>query len=199
MFTRLTMITGGTNLDEGLAFIRETVAPTLRQQRGYLGLIASTERANDLIAALSVWQDEAARSASESGVAKVREEAAQLVGGTVSVLLHEQVLFEQDKPIEAGNALMVRQFRMEPAAIDANLAFFRAEVLPLVKQEKGYRAVRQLIDRTTGEGLSAVVLDDQAALRLAVAHAEERRALAEKRGVVLGDWSAREIEYVDQP
>ncbi|HUR14344.1 MAG TPA: hypothetical protein VM097_07610 [Mycobacteriales bacterium] len=198
MFTRLTTITAAQNIDDGLAFIRDTVVPTLQQQRGYAGLIASTDRAGSVLAALTVWQDEASRDASESGIAKVRDEAVRVIGGTVSVTLHEQVLFEQAKPIEAGTALLVRPIRMDPAAIDGNIAYFRAEVLPQIQAEKGYRAVRQLIDRTTGEGLAGTVFDDQASLRVAAAHAEERRADAEKRGVVLSELGAREIEYVDR-
>lgn len=199
MFTRLTTITGATKLDDGIAYIRDTVVPTLQQQKGYAGLVASVGRAEGFLAVLSVWEDQASRDASESGIAKVRGEAQQITGGTLALALHEQVVFEEATPITPGCALLVRRATMAPAAVEDNLAHFRTSVLPQIKAEPGFCAVRQLVDRTAGETMVAVVLEDETSLRSAVAHAEERRADAEARGITLHEPSQREVVLVDRP
>lgn len=199
MFTRLTTITGAQNIDEGLAFIRETVVPTLRQQRGYAGLIASADRAQGVLGALSLWSDQESRDNSESGIAKVRDEAQRVMGGTMTVSLHEEVIFEAVKPLEVGCSLLVRHSTMDPRLVDGNLDYFRSEILPRIKAEPGFMAVRQLIDRTTGDGIVGVAFEDAESLRAAAAHAEERRAEIEARGVRLDPLSPRVIEYLDTP
>jgi hypothetical protein len=59
--------------------------------------------------------------------------------------------------------------------VDENVAFFRGEVLPAIKASPGFRAVRNLIDRTTGRGLSAIIVSDEDALRTAEVGFEARK------------------------
>ncbi len=197
MYTRLTTIKDAKDLDAGIAFIRDTVLPTLQQQRGYTGLIASVDRAGGTLSALSIWQDAAARDASESGVSKVRDEAARIIGGTLSVKLYEQTVFEAAKAPAVGTSLLIRGLRMDPAVIDQNLEYFRTEVLPQIKAQPGFRAVRQLINRETGEGMVGTAFDDVESMRAAIELSEERRTAAQERGITLAEPNEREIVLAD--
>lgn len=200
MFVRISTVTGARNFDDGLAFIRDTVVPAVRQQQGYSGLSASADRDNGVMAVLTLWRDQASRDSSESGVSKVRDEAQRIIGGTMAVELYEEVLFEAAAPLREGAALMVRKTSMDPSSVEDNLAYFRAEVLPQIKAHAGFLAVRQMINRETGEGLVGVAFEDRQSLRAAAdARAEERRAEAESRGVRLEPISERIIELIDKP
>ena len=91
MHLRVNVITGADNIDEGVAYIRENVIPELRQQRGFRGLIASTTRADRVVAVLTLWDTEQDMRASESTASKVRQEALGIVRGDVTVETFEQV------------------------------------------------------------------------------------------------------------
>jgi len=85
---------------------------------------------------------------------------------------------------------------MDPAKGDDNLAYFKAEVLPTIKANPGFLAVRQQINRKTGDAIVGTVWTDKASMEAAAVDAEKRQAQAAGR-VVFGDQSKREIVFVD--
>lgn len=196
MFTRLVSYTGATNIEGGITFVRDTVAPLLHQQKGFRGITVSADRAGKVFSALTLWDAAADREASESALLKIREEGQQIVGGEVSVELFEEVLVELIGKPEAGARLLVRRVTMEPAKVDDNLEYFKNEVLPSIKANSGLLAVRNMINRTSGEALVGTLWTDQASLEAAAADADKRRAQAEGR-VVFGEQSKRELLFVD--
>jgi hypothetical protein len=91
-----------------------------------------------------------------------------MIGGDVTVETFEQVKAQIGKPPPTEGCLVrFVSFQMDPARVDANLAYFNAEVLPAIAGSPGFRAVRNLIDRTTGRGLTAIIVSDEGALRAA--------------------------------
>jgi hypothetical protein len=82
--------------------------------------------------------------------------------------------------------------------VDENVAFFRGEVLPAIKASPGFRAVRNVIDRTTGRVLSAIIVSDEAALRAAEVGFEARREPGEAHGIRFGETTHREVVLVDK-
>src|SRR5204863_8843489 len=131
---------------------------------------------------------EAEMQASESMSSKVRQQAAGITGGRVTVEVFEQMTAEVgDTPPAIGNLIRLQRIKMDPARIDDNVAYFKAEVLPRIKATPGFRAVRNLMNRATGEGVVGTVLADQASLDQASKDADARRAQAAERGVELGD------------
>jgi hypothetical protein len=119
---------------------------------------------------LTQWDSEADLDASESLADKVRLDAVRVAGGQPSVERFEQVLWQiGDARTAPGNKLHVRPIKMDPSRIDDNLAFFKDTVLPEIKATPGFVAVRQLINRSTGEGRVGTVCADQASVDRAVA------------------------------
>ena len=84
---------------------------------------------------------------------------------------------------------------MQPAQIDENLAFFTSTVLPAMKAMPGFLAVRQMVNRSTGEGLTGSVWADDESLDAGIAAGEQRRAEAASRGVELEDATVREVIF----
>lgn len=196
MFTRVVTFTEATDIDGGIAYVRDTVSPVLQQQKGFRGTTASADRAGKLFSVLTLWETATDRENSESALLKIREEGQKVIGGELTVELFEEVLVELvGKPV-VGASLLVRRVTMDPAKVDENLAYFKTEVLPTIKANPGLIAVRNMLNRTTGDGLTGTSWTDKASMESAVADAEKRVAQAEGR-VVLGEQSKRELVFVD--
>jgi len=196
MFTRVVQLTGAKDIDAGVAFVRDTVAPLLHQQKGFKGVTASADRAGGVFGVLTLWDSAADRDASESAMLKVREEATKLIGGTMSVEFFEEVVFETTGPPGPGAALLIRRVSMDPARIEDNLEFFKREILPQIKAEPGFVAVRQMINRQTGDAIVGTVWTDAASMNAAAESAQRRQGQAADR-VTFGEQSKREILFVD--
>jgi heme-degrading monooxygenase HmoA len=197
MFTRLLTFTGTDNIDAGVTYLRDEVLPVLHAQRGYGGVTASASRSERVIGILSLWDTEADRDASDSALGKARQEAAKLVGGDLSVETFELVVAEIREPADVGSALMVTRLSMQPAKIDENLGFFNSEVLPRITAAPGFRALRNMVNRQSGEGVVGSAWADQDAMMAASEQAMARRPEAISRGVNFGETSYREIVFAD--
>ena len=197
MFARTVNFTGATDIDAGMTYLQDTVAPLLREQKGFRGVTASADRSSGVLGVLSLWETEADRDASESTLVKAREEGQRVIGSEMTVEHFEELLVEVDQPPTVGCSLLLRRLSMDPGKIEENLGFFRREVLPQIKANPGFCAVRNMINRQTGEGMVGTVWADRASMDAAAEAAEARRQQAAQRGVTFGDQSKREIVFVD--
>jgi heme-degrading monooxygenase HmoA len=197
MHTRLLTFTGAKDIDGGVDFLREKVVPVLNEQKGYRGVTASADRSGGVLGILSLWETEADRDSSESALAKARQEGLDTIGGELTVETFEQLLAEVDEPPRPGSSLMVTRISMDPAKIDENVAFFKSEVLPRIKANAGFQAVRDMINRKTGQGLVGTAWANRDAMKAAADEAQSRRQEGIARGVSFGDVSYREILFSD--
>ena len=200
MYARVVTFTGVNDIDGAVRFMQETVLPVLRAQQGYQGASASGDRSSGVFGALSLWESAADRDASESALGKLREEAGRQLGarGTTMETFEERVR-EVSRPPAVGSRLMLTRISMDPAKIDENLSFFTAQVVPQIKASPGFRALRNMINPQTGEGLVGTVWDDEATMQAAAEAAMARRGEGVARGVSFGDTSYREILFNDAP
>jgi len=197
MYARAVTYTGAASIDAGVRYLKEVAVPLLRQQRGFRGVTASADRSGGVLGVLSLWGTEADRDASESTLVKAREEGQQVIGGTFTVEHFEELLAETARPPAAGCSLLIRRLSMDPAKIEENLGFFKQDVLPQITAGPGFCAVRNMINRQTGEGLVGTVWADKAAMDAAAEAGEARRRQAARRGVTFGEQSKREIVFAD--
>ena len=199
MYTRVITITEADDIDGGIAFIRDTVVPLLRQQHGYRGLTASADRAGRTVGVMSMWDTEPDREASNSAVAKARQEGLGVIGGDLRVENFELLVDEIATLPSPGSALMVTRVSMDPAKVEENLAFFNSDVLPRITGHSGFLALRNMMNRETGEGLVGAAWSDQASMKSAAEEALARRPEGNARGVTFGEVSFREIVLTDRP
>jgi len=121
-----------------------------------------------------------------------------VIGGEMKIEKYELLVSEVgEEPPRPGSALMVTRISMDPGMVDENLEFFRSDVVPRIKASEGFRALRNMMDRATGEGIVGTAWSDQEALNRAAADAQARRDEATARGVRIGERSMREIVLVD--
>jgi hypothetical protein len=193
MYTRLLTFTGATGIDAGIDFLREKALPILEAQHGFRGTSASADRAGKLMTILSLWETEADRSASDSALGKAREEALKLVGGSLEIENFEEVVQVITKQPVAGCVLNVVRVRMEPKSIEANIAWFKESIVPMITSQQGFCALRNMVDRQAGRALSGSVFEDKQSAEASLAGIPERRSAAEDRGVTFESISQREI------
>ncbi|MCA1844383.1 MAG: hypothetical protein LC792_14575 [Actinobacteria bacterium] len=199
MFNRLTTLTGASDIDEALRYLEQTALPVTRSQKGYQGLTASVDREAGLLAILTMWDSAASRDASDSAVAKNREEASRLFSGNMTVELFEDVSVDRAKPPTVGASLRVVRYTMDPAAVDDIVAYLDSDVVPRIKVMGGYRGLRNMVNREAGAGIFGTVWDDAPAVQRADGQLRSLREEAARRGVSFGDTSQRQIALVDMP
>lgn len=192
MYARLLTWQHAKNIDDGVAFLREKVMPTITGLNGFRGVSASADRAGGVLSTLSLWETEADLEASFAPLSLARGEASDIIGGELTLQTFEQLFVEVGPtPPGAGSWLQVRSLTMEPAEIDENLVDFEANVLPAITAHPGFQGLRILIDRATGTGFVGTVWSDEASMRNDSAVADARRDAASARGVNVALGEAR--------
>jgi heme-degrading monooxygenase HmoA len=199
MYTRIVTLTGVQDVDGLVAHLRETALSGLRSQKGYQGFSVSADRAAGVVGTLSQWESEADRDASDSALAKLREDAQAQFATAMTVENFQDRVMEMSRPPEVGSRLMVTRISMDPAKVDENLETFRQEVVPQIKAAPGFRTVRAMINPQTGDGIVGSIWDDDQSRQAAADAALARRSEGEARGVNFGQVDFREILLTDMP
>ena len=197
MYTRVVTLSGVKDVDGFLAALQETSLSALRDQRGYKGLSVSADRSAGVVGTMTLWESEADRDASDSALAKLREDVTGQFATDVKVDTFEEIVVEMARPPEVGSRLMVTRFSVDPGKVDEILGAFKSEVLPQIKAAPGFRSLRNMMNRQTGEGLVGAVWDDEESMQAAAKRAMERRPEGTARGVTFGETSYREIVFTD--
>jgi len=197
VFVRMTLTDGVTDVDAAAAQLRDEVLPQVKELKGFRGITASADREAGVVGILTLWETEADMKASDAAASQMRETAVKAMGGRlVDVQAYEQVVQEiGGTPPGPGSPLLITPTKMDPAKVDENVEFFKANVLPDIKSTPGFRAVRNMINRSTGEGMVGIVLADDASVQEAAARAVKRRERAAQQGVELGQISRREVIF----
>jgi heme-degrading monooxygenase HmoA len=197
MHTRVVTFTDVKDFEGGIALVRDEVLPVLNDQKGYRGTTVSVDRSGGVLGVLSLWDTAADREASFGALAKARQRGVEITGAEMTIESFEELVTDINEVPAVGSALMVTRISMEPAKIGANLEFFKSEVLPRIKANDGFQALRNMINRETGEGIVGSVWRDQEAMKAAAAGALARREDATARGVAFGGDSYRELVLVE--
>jgi hypothetical protein len=196
MYARNVTFTG-TDLDRALEFLDQEVAPVAAQQKGFRQLAAAGDRSAGVLSILSVWETLEDLQASDSAIAKFRQQGVERFGGQLAgVDVFEQVVQEIGKnPPQPGCVIRIQDTRLPVDKVDELITFFRTEILPGIMSSPDVRAVRNLVDRKTGEGRVSVVFTDRAALDASDAARKERMATAGQRGIQFGEARILEVLY----
>lgn len=183
MHARMVNITG-TDVAGVLKYLQENVVPVVAEQKGFHQIGVSGDRSAGVINILTVWDSKAELEATDEIVGKFRQDALAKFGGEATFGVFEQVLMEMGRaPPGPGCVLRLLDTKIDPSKLDDNLASFRNEVAPMIKAMPGFRALRQLINRQTGEGRVGTVFSDRASMDAGRGARAQRMAEARERGV----------------
>jgi hypothetical protein len=87
-----------------------------------------------------------------------------------------------------------------PSSIDETINFIKNDIVPQIKDAPGFCALRNMVNRRTGEGYIHTIWENQAAMEAAQREASQpSRDAAGQRGITFGPPSFREILLIDNP
>jgi len=111
-----------------------------------------------------LWETAQALSASEQmGMTSRTQSAAAMGGLIVNVERFEHVIQDRAQPPKAGVFVRFNTVAGTPERIDNAIKFMEKQ-LPVVRAQKGYRALLMNVDRMTGRSTVATVWDTRADL-----------------------------------
>jgi heme-degrading monooxygenase HmoA len=194
MHARLIFVTGA-DVTVAAKFLEDR-ASVIEAQKGFRQLAASGDRSTGNLSIISVWDSREDLEASDSALANLRQEGLTSFGGQMTVRVFEQVAFEVgETPPQPGCVLRLVTYQMDPSRIDENISWFKSEVLPAMMASPGVRAVRNLVDRETGEGRVGSVYSDKSAMESSEGDRAQRMAAAGERGIEFGEESVLEVLF----
>jgi len=160
MYARSTTVRGTPQaMDEGIAYVRDTVMPTIAQMDGCVGLSMLTDRESGRSISTTSWADHDAMMNSADGVMAMRRRAAEIMGGPAEVQEWEVALMHRMHSAHHGACARVIWSDGDPAASDRMLDAFRMTVLPQLDDILGCCSVSVMLDRDTGHAVLTTTYD----------------------------------------
>ena len=152
------------NIDAGIAYIRDEVMPALSDIAGYVGLSLLVDRESGRCIATSSWQSEEAMRASAGQVTAVRNRAAEIFGGGTEVAMWEIAVLHRAHAVPEGACARVTWTDLHGADPDRAIDAFKMSALPRMEEFTGFCSASLLVDRAGGLGCSSISFDSRAAL-----------------------------------
>ena len=160
MYARSTTIQAQpSSFDAGIAHMRDSVMPALESLPGCLGLSLLVDRTSGRCIATSSWDSEEAMRASEETIRSIRNQAAELFGGSTQV--EEWAIAAMHREHRAGEGACVRAtwVKVDPDQLDAGIDFFKTTLLPALEELEGFCSASLMVDRLSGRAVSSVTYD----------------------------------------
>ncbi len=177
MYVRMTRVqTAPDHVDEASKIWQQQVLPGSRQLSGFAGAVLLADRSTGQGLSVTYWADEAALRASDPVADARRADIAQATGGQVlEVDRFELVVWERTAPPKANTFIRINDIKGAPDKIDDGIRFVQEQVVPAVRQLKGYRSLIMGVNRESGRVFVTTVWETPAD------RAASEAALAERR------------------
>lgn len=177
MFVRATTIHADlTRLDEGIAFVRDQVAPAVDTLPGSLGLSVFVTRDPAIVTVTTAWATDTDRQASDEVLTPLRARGSRILGGPAVSELLELAVLDRRRPAEAGFWSRMTRVTVDPLHLEAAVDAYSASTLHDVQLLDGYCSAVLLVDRLTGAGAVSVTFDSRRSLESSRAQGEMLRA-----------------------
>ena len=178
MYARSTTVHGDPmKLDDGIAYVRDTVMPAIKQMAGSIGLSMLCDRESGRCIVTTAWRDEMSMHDTEGAVHDMRQRAAEMLGGHADVQEWEIAVMHRMHEAHNGACTRVIYGSIDMAKLDDVVSTMRMNLLPRMEELPGFCAVSHMIDRETGRSATAVTYDSKADM---LAANEQAKALREE-------------------
>ena len=165
MYARSTTIQAQpSSIDAGIAHMRDSVMPSLEGIPGCLGLSLLVDRTSGRCIATSSWDSEEAMRASEETIRTIRDQAAQLFGGSTQVEEWEIAAMHREHRAGEGACARATWVTVDPDQIDGGIDFYKTTILPALEELEGFCSASLLVDRASGRGVAAANFDNAEAI-----------------------------------
>jgi quinol monooxygenase YgiN len=165
MYARSTTIRGNPEkIDEGIAYVRDTVMPAVLQMDGCVGLSMLVDRESGRAITTTAWADAQAMRMSADKVLDIRARAAEIVGGEAEVNEWEIAVMHRMRDAGDGACARVIWSTGDRGQMDRLVDTFRMSMVPRVEELPGFCSVSLLVDREGGRTVTAVTYESRDAM-----------------------------------
>jgi len=165
MYARSTTIQAlPSSIDAGIAHVRDTVLPSLEGTDGCVGLSLLVDRKSGRCIATSSWESDEAMRASEESIRPMRDQAAELFGGSAQVEEWEIAAMHREHRSSEGACVRATWVNVDPDQIDGGIDFYKTTILPALEELEGFCSASLLVDRASGRGVAAATFDNAEAI-----------------------------------
>ena len=165
MYARSTTIQAPSSIDAGITHMRDTVMPALEDIDGCVGLSLLVDRTSGRCIATSAWQSEEAMRASEESVRPIRDQAAELFGGSAQVEEWEIAAMHREHRSSEGACVRATWVKVGPDQLDQGIDFYKMTILPALEELEGFCSASLLVDRASGRGVASATFDNVEAMQ----------------------------------
>jgi quinol monooxygenase YgiN len=147
------------SIDDGIAHVRDVVMPAVLGTEGCVGLSLMVDRQSGRCIATTAWQTKEAMQASEQRVRSLRDQAAQILGGTAQVEEWEIAVLHRDHRSREGACVRATWIKGDPGQVDRAIDVYKMVTLPALENLEGFCSASLMVDRASGRAVSSVVYD----------------------------------------
>jgi quinol monooxygenase YgiN len=189
MYARATTIHGDPgSVDEGIAYVRDEVMPTVRRLDGCVGLSMLADRDSGHCIVTTSWRDEAALRSSQDDVRSAAERTVEILGGRPELQEWEIAAMHRVTEAQPGAASRVTWLRTDPGGVQRAVDAVRLSLMPKLEDLAGFCSVSVMVRRDDGLAVAAVSYDNRADLERANEGAREfREEFAPAMGIEVTD------------
>jgi hypothetical protein len=163
------------NIDAGVAYVRDEVMPALAAMDSYIGLSMLVDRESGRCIATSAWETEDALRTSTEAAAPLRDRAGEIFGGDVTLDQWEIGVLHRDHQSNDGACVRVTWLKVPPDQAGRAIDYYRNDVLPSLENLDGFCSASFLINRGSGRAVSSATFDSREAMQRNEEHARELR------------------------
>ena len=147
------------SIDDGIAYVRDEVMPALQAMDGYVGLSMLVDRESGRCIATSAWGTEEACRKSTEQAAPLRERAAEIFSGDVSVDQWEIGVLHRDHSSGDGACVRATWIKVPPDQVERAIDFYKTSVLSSLEDLEGFCSASFLMNRASGRAVSSTTFD----------------------------------------
>jgi quinol monooxygenase YgiN len=156
MYARSTTVQAqSSSIDAGIAHMRDSVMPALKDIDGCVGMSLLVDRTSGRCIITSSWESEEAMHASEEAVRPIRDRAAELFGGSAQIEEWEIAAMHREHRAGEGACVRATWVKVDPDQLDGGIEFYKATLLPALEELDGFCSASLLVDRASGRGVAA--------------------------------------------
>jgi hypothetical protein len=163
------------NIDAGVAYVRDEVMPALAAMDSYIGLSMLVDRESGRCIATSAWETEDALRTSTEAAAPLRDRAREIFGGDVTLDQWEIGVLHRDHHSNDGACVRATWIKVPPDQADRSIAFYKSTVLPALADLEGFCSASYLINRGSARAVSSATFDSREAMQRNEEQARELR------------------------
>ena len=182
MYARSTTCQGmPDNIDAGIMFITDELAPMLDEIEGCRGLSMVVDRKTGECIVTSSWDTEEAMRNSDAQVRPMRERGQEILGGAIQVDEWRVAVMHRTHHAACCRVSWLR------GDLDAMTETFRTAILPDLERTDGFCSASLLVGASTGIACATTAWDSWASMEASRTSADEMRsrAASESNGQIL--------------